>query len=533
MKMTKHLTLELTKKEFASEKWPSFLEKKLTIPSMKAFSRFFVKEKTFVCFGSWLCYDSKLKLNEFMKLVKNRKWSDLNLVSADFLIIFARLSEKKIFILTSQSGAFPCYFSASKERLLLSTDFAWIKNKLKTKRLDRDWMLDYLSLCVLLTERTVLEEIKQLPPATLLTIDENFNFEYKSTVDIPQILSNIGQRYVSREKYANDFIEVLKTIISERLKKINAFPFGCDLSSGLDVNLVAYILKEYFDYPFKCFSRISKASPEDTDWQIVEKFSEKHDLKVEYINADDYFPFSQQHELDWIAENFYPADHGEELQFQLLSKAGANKCFFEFNGDGGDEIYKFQEVKKQEKFALQHEYFWAIRSVKGGINEIITEKGKNLILSAERFQKKVYFPSLMPRSAVQINLLFFPIMIETGVRQIAPFNDPKMVRFSLLIPEKTTKWNLWKHRGDIFLPEQFKPKGHFQAHIDLFLTEKLDFVIQTLENSVLKRTKIVDIEKILKDLKIKNLDPYQNKPAAVLDNVIRLEYFLQKNSVTV
>lgn len=527
-----HLTLKLPKKAFASPFLAKLVTENLKVPAKKFPPGFFFKQENFICAGYLASFDSHFGIENLVEAARENAWQALANVSADFIVIFFDLIKKKLFVLTSQSGAFPCYFTAVNDSLFLSTDFSWVKENLTKAHLDTDWVLDYLSFCLLLSEHTVLEEVKLVPPATLLTVEENLNWNLTSLVDVKGALGNLPPRYTSSEKYAGDFLETLKESIADRLRPLGDFPFACDLSSGLDVNLVAYLLKKHFHKEFKCYSRISEASPNDTILPLVKQFAEKHDLALETFPADDYYPFSQQHELDWIVKRFYPADHGEELTYQLHLRMQRDGQMANLTGDGGDEVYKAGVLLQEEKFALQNEFFWTVRSLSGGVEDLVTEEGKKLLLSQERFLRKHYFPNVLPRSAVGINLLYFSLLWEINLWPIMPYNDLKMVRFGCLIPEGVTKQALWQKHQEIFLPEQFRPKAHFEGHIGLYLERKLEFVTSLLQKSLLEKRGIVKAKEILANLQKGNLAPYRERPFSALDNVIRLEYFLQRNNIS-
>lgn len=521
----KHLLFETNKNDL--------LNASLSIPEESLPKSFYFKNEDFICGGYALIFNQNYKINDLVRFAKEEKWQELSKINADFIILFLSLKKNRIFVLTGQSGAFPCYFSLFENNLALSTGFGFLKNNLKVKNLDLDWALDYISFSTLISERTVLEEIKQVPPGTLLEINSDFSYKLTPLVDLKDALENLPPKYTSKEKYRDDFIKTLSEVLSDNLTAICGATFSCDLSSGLDVNLIAYLLKNNFKQELTCFSRISEASSEETKVSLTTDFANKHNLLLKIFLADDYFPFSQQHELDWIMDHFYPADHGEELGFQLCSKIKSAGFNVEFTGDGGDEVYRFEKFEESERFAIQRAYFILKQTLEGGLEDLVTDLGREKVLSKKRFENKKYYPSVLPKSPVMISNLYFPIYWELGIWTVNPFNDLRMARFGSLIPKGMTKYDLWKDELEIFLPEQFKPKAHFEEHIGLYLDKKKDLVINILQNSVLNKTGLFKIGEIIDNISKRNTAPYKIRPFAGLDNLLRLDYFLQKNGVKI
>ena len=130
---------------------------------------------------------------------------------------------------------------------------------------------------------------------------------------------------------------------------------------------------------------------------------------------------------------------------------------------------------------------------------------------------------------------YFPIHWETGIWGVSPMSDLRLIQFARRIPHRgrkvPSKQEIWQHRKDIFVPSQFVEKGDYQRQIGQFLTKKKDWVIPTLENSVLAQRGWIKAEEIIDDVRQGNVETYLKEPLILLHNVLRLEYFLQHNKV--
>ena len=121
---------------------------------------------------------------------------------------------------------------------------------------------------------------------------------------------------------------------------------------------------------------------------------------------------------------------------------------------------------------------------------------------------------------------------------MTPFADPRLVQIARGMPkingQTVSKQRLWSDRGDIFPPGHFlsKARGGPDNQIRRYLTEKSEFVISVLENSLLGEKGWARSSEIIDNLRKGNAgDYYESNLMVYLAKLIELEYFLQQNNV--
>ncbi len=532
MKKTEHPFLVFSKK---GSKINKFFSREIKLPERKFPPRFIVSTKNFFCGGYFVCYNQQITAKEIAKACQGRNWGYLANLIADFLVIYADYSSKEFFVLTGQLGGFPCYFFKAGDKLVLSTDFGLVKENLSSVTLNKNSVFDYLyfNYVTTLTAETIISEITQVPPGTLLRIDSNFSFSLTPLVDLKNFLDVSLEPYNSVAEFADDTVVALGKLVSSYLETLGQVKFGADLSSGFDSSLVCYVLKKESKKKFPCYSLISRYSLGDTNPEAVQEFARKHKLKLNFLKAEPFYPFAKAHDLAWTKKHFYPGDHGQELRFQLFSLGARDEVKAIFHGYGGDELYSAFLIGENRRFSIQREYFYAVAGLKWGIDKIFTEEGIGVLLDRDRFAQKRFYPSIIAPSAIAERFYYFPIYWETGVWGISPMSDPRLILFARQIPHQDrkvpSKQEIWQHRKDIFVPSQFVKKGDYQKQIGQFLIKKKDWVIPVLENSILAKRGWINASEIINDIHQGKIEEYLKEPLIVLHNVLRLEYFLQHN----
>ena len=197
---------------------------------------------------------------------------------------------------------------------------------------------------------------------------------------------------------------------------------------------------------------------------------------------------------------------------------------------------QFQKLKL--KFPLQKQFFEYQALKKYCIDEVLSDKGVELLLEKERFRQKNTYPLFIPHSAINLFIILFPISWEIEVWPITPFVDIRLIQVARGIPSKAKedylKQEMWQKRKDIFVQSQFRKKEGTGEHYNRFLVDKSEFVISVLKNSLLaeknwvKSSEIIDIL-----LKGKVQKYYEGDRSVYLTNLVELEFFIQQNNIQV
>lgn len=534
--------LEIPQKLFQDGNLAKIFPQRIKLPERVFPPKFQIENENYFCGGYFVDYEQSITPEAIADKCRNGDWKSLANLIGDFLIIYCDFSKRELYVLTDQTGKFPCYFSLQGGRLILSTNFGVIKNALNTSTLNISAAFDYLSGTnyLLASEETILSEVHQIPPGTLLKIKSDFSYSLAPLVDINSFFAQNPSSYASFEEFADDFVLFLGQLVSERLKVLGSYNFGAELSSGFDSPLVCYLLKQLSKNTFRCYTEVSKYLLKDTDPKIVEEFAHKHHLEVDFCEVSDLYPFSE-FDLQWTKEKFYPVAHAVEMLSLLGNKVAKNGGVALFNGIGGDEIYGSPTLEDFCRFPIQFTYFWCpVNALKlYHLESFLTKRGKEILLDKKRFSRKKYFPTVLASSAVLGTLSHHSVYWETGVWPLTPFIDPRLVQFARRLPPHKPKGPLkekvWAHRKDIFVESQLrKEKWHFGGLVRQFVRKRTDFIISVLENSILASRGWVQADKITRDLRQGKDKFYLGGTAnTYLHNLLRLEYFLQQNNVRV
>lgn len=540
MNKRNHFFFKINRDDFLTESNIEKIVRNLTLPKNKFPTDFFYKENGLFIAGYFVSYYPKITSSRLMQLCKGNKWREISKIIGDFIILYCDLTSRKLLVLTDQTGKFPCYFSLTDKEFIMSTSFNKVANSLADLTLDVPEALDYIHRNMGVKDTTIIKEIKQVPPATLLHLSEEWKCSLFPMIDPQEILGQPFEKYESIEEFTNSFLSNLEMIIRERLGAVGKLQFCSELSSGFDSPLVAYLLKKNISRPFTCYSHTFKLDPGYTNPDAVKEFAKGHRLKIRIISHDHLFPFSAKEDLEWM-ENEPVGQTGMAdayYDFRIKSKEGNRVCF---EGHGGDEIYRMDEktIQLNLTFPIQVEYFERLELDSFGIDKVLTKKGLGALFDKKRFESKsAYYLGVADSAATVYFNNFFPILWETKVWPVTPFIDPRLVQIARGIPKPNNghlmKQEIWKHRMDIFVPGQFIRKRGPDEQFKRYLTEKSDLVIKILQNSLLGARGWAKSSEIIDDLKKKNIEKYTGDDAmSYIVNLVGIEYFIQQNKVKV
>lgn len=535
----KHLFLEIPKKSFDDRSLPKNFVQKLILPERNFPPRIRIEKENFFCGGYFVSWEKTFSNEELVKICQERNWQVLVNLAADFLIIYCDYTSNELFVITDQSGKFPCYFSTTTESLVLSTSFETIKNALSSTTLNLSVAFDYLAtgLALFQTDETFISEIKQIPPGSLLRVDKNLFLSVKSMVDLDGFISRRESPFKTLRDFADDLFILVEQLVKERFDRIGSLSFAADLSSGFDSTLISYFLQKATKSPFTCYCGFCQKASVDTNPKVVAEFAEKHGLKVKFFKEDNLFPLSKATSLKSVVGE-PPKLILEERERERFERVAEDGNIALFQGSGGDELYDSYLLEFWASFPVQQNYFMTVGRLNLGMDKILTKNGLVLLLDRLRFNRQKFYPLIIAESAVGLNLALFPLAWETGVWPITPYADWRIVEFARRIPlsdsRRPEKQEFWRHRSDIFVPSQFKPKTGYEDLARLYLLKKKELVTSILKDSILGKRGLVKAEEIIEDIKKGNLNKYFEADEIIyLLYLLRLEYFLQHNKTKI
>lgn len=536
MRFRKHPLLKINKLDFCkSSLLTNSVENNFNLPPNKFPYDFYEINNDYLCAGYFVSYGNNIKPRQIIDYCKNNKWEEIVHISGDFFILYCDFKSKRLCVLTDQTGKFPCYFSSMGKFLVLSTSFIEVVKSIEFPTLDIGQALDYISRDVFISDRTIINEVCQIPPGVLFEYKHDGSYSLNSVINLNWYKDNFPDAVKpSLVEFSDDFVQQFARLIQARLQAIKNLKFAADLSSGFDSSLVCYLLKKNSKKPFTCYSRIAEAMVGDTDPDLVSKFARKHDLTVKFLRGDHVFPFSTPDYKTWL--KFGPSQMSKSELYRYLLELRNDGNAVYFTGEGGDEVLWSNQtaVEMNLKFSLQQEYFYSMWKLKYYIDRILSKKGLEIFLDRKRFGKKKVYPTLLSPSAINSNQGDFAVCWEAGVWPITPFIDPYLVGVAMSMRQIFAKQEIFKNRLDIFIPEQFREKQGPENQIKRYLTERPKNVTSILKNSRLGEKGWIKAEEIVQDIKNGKVNKYfEGDSMSFLLNVLELEYFLQVNDVKV
>lgn len=533
---TNHLSIEISLESLKGDWTTKELAAGIKIPNRAFPKPFFIVNDKNICAGYTASYDGVLNEQEVLTICQTGNWKKLVDKIADLFVIFLDTQTKKIYIFTGQMGKFPCYYAISDGNLLVSTSFSWVNQHLKTKHISLEGVGEHLIgyMASYPFDQTVISEIKHLPPATLLELDETMKIKIEPIFSLNDLKSE-ETPYLSREKFTDEVVQTGIDVVRGYSEAVKGLSVGAELSSGFDSSWVNYLLKKANITDFTSFTGFSKYLKGETDTATVTNFCKKHGLESQFIDVSEMYPFAQVSSKENKTGNYmidYSYDRFWGMNKVLAEKFGTAVLFA---GHGGDELYG-SYLTEWDKYPIQMTYFSEIRNLlSSGRKRVFTDKAIEIIYDPSRFGRKRFYPNDISSSALAVGQLFFPCFWEVGLWLLMPLADPRLVKLFRKMPISMRKGNIreqmWKPRSDIFIPEQFVHKMSSLNLWNRFLYEKKDFLIKVLSDSVLQEIRMIKLDEAIKALKQQDTKylNYIGVPM-VIQAVVQLELFFREQT---
>lgn len=491
--------------------------------------------------GYFANYDNKFTTNSLFDEILSNGFVNLVNSNSEFLLLWIDRKSKELTIAVDQANAFSCYFSIFDKKLVMSTSFAEVKNYwLEQKRklhLDPDGLFTGLLWEWHTTERTLLDEIKILPAGCIAKFDlSTMKYTLKSLIDLEEFLSLENSPYGSMREFARDWLDIIKTVVKGRLDQINEAKFGSDLSSGFDCTLIAYLLSQLVPDLLLCFSRHSEIIPGETNVGLMRLFAQAHKLKLKSIDVTTIHLQNEDLEELWSIDDPYQVvvtDHEDYLS--LLENESIK---VQFAGEGGDEAYCSREIDLLGRFPIQNSFFMNVMYLKKrGLERLFTHNAIDYALGHERFNQRQLYPMIAPVSSAVPSVATSWRYWERDIWQMMPFFDTRVIGLARRMPMEINgnmqdkKFAVVKEMTEIFPREMFiSKKGHEDTFVN-FPRKQKRLILAVLENSILNRIGWIDKDKLISMLENENSEIYNPEFAIVFQNMIMLDWFMQKNEI--
>ncbi len=516
------------------------------LPDIRVPIRIRQENDRYLLTGYFVCYENLLHEKDLLLEVQTNGFRRIVNSNSEFILFMFDKQNRTLSVCVDQFFSFACYFSILQGSIIFSTNFSKVKNEVKgSQKLigDLDGILTGLLWTWHMTEKTLIQQIKVVPAGSVVVFnfDNPSSYRIKTLLDIEGYLNSLEDlKYSSLKDFSIDWIKAVTEIVRQRWSKIpKGVEIGCDVSSGFDCTLIAYCLAQVAGpNAFTCYSRYSDLMVDETNIEVVKKFTDRHGLKLKSVDAKKPQLRDSNYSEKWSVDDPYQiAMHEQQVHLGLLKRNGVR---INFGGEGGDEAYMLKGMDLFLRFNKQYNYFMEVNTLKKfGTQALFTSKGIEIFLDEDRYNKRSSYPTIISESGVIAKASSQEQYNSYGLRFMNPFLDTRLIALGKNMPEVLgkKKWDLklelMKEMKDIFVEEMFIPKKGSPEHTFVnFAINQRPLIDEVLKNSVLVSTGLIDPNQIQDMLDDPNGQIFKEPNVAIaLETLIKLEWFLQKNDV--
>lgn len=530
--MAKHLLLTFDKNTVSIGR----LLPKLVFPKMV-----FESDIEFELSGYFVNYDKTHRQENIFEEIKERGFRGLINSNSEFLLFLFNKKSKILTIASDQFGKFPCYFSVQNNRLVVSSSFSVLKSCIQNRglSLDLDCLLATVMWDIYTTERTFLNEVRRIPTGCIVEFpitDLKRNI-IVPMVDLDSFLENKTTAYQSSTDFASDWLKAITITTQDRLREVGNLKFTCDLSSGFDCTLIAYCLSTITEKKFNCYSKHSTLANDETNIDLMQKFAKTHGLNLKTFNVTKFYSQTNNLQKSWDTND--PFQFSSTDQDYYFSKHHENGTRIRFTGDGGDEIYGSGNMDLLARFPIQNSFIGNVSYFKKfGLERFFTKKAMAYALSSKRFNERKIYPLIVSTSAAAVFWFESEHYWKHDLFAMTPFMDTRLIQLARQIPKTITgnkqskKLSTLKYLPNVFNKEMFQEKAGLDIVFNNFVRNQKKLILFFLDNSIFVKIGWIDKDKIIRMLNDQTSELYNNSQfAIVLQTIIKLEWFIQKNNV--
>lgn len=507
-------------------------------------AKVFIENNEMVVWGYFSSYRPEISENSLADELEKYGFERIVNSDCDYLLFVWDKQAKKLMVGLDNIISLSCYFTILDNRIVFSSCFSEIKNTVSRHKpliADLDGLLTYITNGPHATERTILESVKLVPPGSVVefVFGPSVSYQIKSLINIENFLSSLpGDEFKDDKEFAKALESVLTDAVARRLEKIpQGTHIGCEISSGFDCTLVAYIMAKFIGPEnFYCYSFYFPEDYGTESLAIIRKFADKHSLQLRAVElnpkegyARDYFKLWKNDDLLQLHADYF----GDYIK--LLEKYAPRLLF---TGQHGDETYSLKELLLAAKYSRQMSYFDNVWRLKKD-NQVVlyTQKGLDLLLDRERFNSRGRYPVFYSDINLAETALIDQIYRSFGTRQVSPYLDLQVLSVGIRRGSKKKriqdeKQLYFRYFDHIFIPEMFIPKkGGTEFALDFPRNQKT-LISWVMKNSVLVQYGLIDPKKIMQMMANKNSPLYKDAFVALaFEYLVRADWYLIKNKI--
>lgn len=248
---------------------------------------------------------------------------------------------KRLFLARDRVGKKPLNYAINARSFIFASEIKSIlQDPSFTQEIDPDAVDLYLTYQCIPSPQTIFKEIKKLPPAHTLVLENG-----QIRIDSYWSLSYQNPLRMKEQDYCQNIRDLLNE--SCKIRMISDVPLGVFLSGGIDSSAVTSIISRISTRPVKTFSLgFEEESFNELKYarKIAKEFNTEHH---EYIVKPDVLDILPK--LVWhFSEPFADAS---AIPTYYISKMSRQAVTVALNGDGGDESFAGYERYAAAKIA--------------------------------------------------------------------------------------------------------------------------------------------------------------------------------------
>jgi len=508
-------------------------------------AKVFTENKKTVIWGYFSSYSPEISENDLANELEEHGFKRIANSNCDYLLFIWDKKAKKLLVGLDNIISISCYFTILDNQIIFSSDFSEIKNAVSRHNkliADLDGLLTYITNGWHATDRTILDSVKMVPPGSVaeFAFSSSISYQIKSLIDVDGILSSLfGDEFRDDKEFAKALESVLTDAVARRLEKIpRGTHIGCEISSGFDCTLIAYIIAKLIGPEnFYCYSFYFPEGYGTESLSIIHKFADRHSLQLRAVElnpkegyARDYFKLWKDDDLLQLHADYF----GDYIK--LLKKYAPRLLF---TGQHGDETYSLKELAVSAKYSRQMSYFDNVRWLKKDNQAILyTQKGLDLLLDWKRFNSRGIYPVFYSDINLAETALIDQIYRSFGTRQVSPYLDLQLLSVGIRRGSKKKevqdeKQSFLQYFDHIFIPEMFIPKKGGTEFALYFPRNQKTLISWVMKNSVLAQHGLIDSKKIMQMMANKNSPLYKDAFVALaFEYLVRADWYLIKNRIS-
>jgi asparagine synthase (glutamine-hydrolysing) len=243
-----------------------------------------------------------------------------------FAIALFDSKQRRLMLVRDRLGKKPLWYSQQGSTLFFSSEVKGLLSLGVNRKLDESLIPEFLSYGYINAPRSAIVGVKQLPPGTILVIENGQSKlkQYWNPSDIPEA-------EITFEEAKSETTRLLREAVKTRL--VSERPIGAFLSGGIDSTIVTALMQEESDSAVHTYSiGFSDTKFDESRFakEVAKAIGTMHHERV--VEAD---PHLIVETLSKVLDQ--PFADSSIIPTFLLSKFAREEVVVALSGDGGDE----------------------------------------------------------------------------------------------------------------------------------------------------------------------------------------------------